>query len=341
MGISESLQRKYIDETLENKKILITGGAGFIGSSLAFYFQKHHPKAEVVVLDKFRSSETFLSGNFTSLGHFKNLIGFEGRVICADINDFCAMDAIFKEKFDFVFHQAAISDTTVLDQNLVMQTNHNAFLHLLNLTLKNNGKMIYASSAGTYGNSPAPNCIGEGEFPENVYGFSKLCMDRSVRAMLKEKEQEIVGLRYFNVYGDREFYKGKTASMILQLGLQALHSKKVRLFKHGEQRRDFVYIEDVIQANIKAIRGKSGIYNAGSGKARTFNDIVSCLKSHLGDFEVEYIDNPFSFYQNHTEAEISNAQENLDYKPDFSLEEGIGAYIPAIKEIYAREKRCL
>lgn len=341
MGISETLQKKYIEQTLEGKKILITGGAGFIGSSLAFYFQKHHPKADIVVLDKFRSTKTFSNDNFTSLGHFKNLIGFKGRILCVDINDFEAINEVFEEKFDFVFHQAAISDTTIVDQNLVMQTNHLAFLHLLKLTLKNNGKMIYASSAGTYGNSPAPNCVGDGEIPENIYGFSKLCMDQSVRAMLKEGNQNIVGLRYFNVYGDREFYKGKTASMILQLGLQALHSKKVRLFKYGEQKRDFVYIEDVIQSNVKAMEGRAGIYNVGSGESRTFNDIVNRLRFHLGDFEIEYIDNPFSFYQNYTEAEISISKEVLNYQPDFSLERGIDMYMPIIKEIYVREKRCL
>lgn len=337
----DGLQKKYTHQTLEGKKILITGGAGFIGSSLAFYFQKHHPLAEVFVLDKFRSHETLPSGNFASLGHFRNLIDFQGQVICADINDFDAINQVFEEKFDFVFHQAAISDTTATNQNFVMQTNHNAFLNLLNLTLQNGGKMIYASSAGTYGNSPAPNCVGRGEIPENIYGFSKLCMDQSVRAILQKNEEKgIVGLRYFNVYGDREFYKGKTASMVLQLGLQALHSKKIRLFKYGEQKRDFVYIEDVIQANVKAMEGKSGIYNVGSGVSRSFNDIANCLKSHLGDFEIEYIDNPFNFYQNHTEAEISLTKE-LGYQPEFSLEKGIDAYLPKIKEIYMREKECL
>ncbi len=333
----------FIADQLENKKILITGGAGFIGSSLAFYFQTYHPQAEVVVLDKFRSGETFPSGNLISLGHFKNLIGFRGRVICADINDAKKMNKIFEEKFDYVFHQAAISDTTVMNQEIVMQTNHDAFLHLLHLTLNGGGKMIYASSAGTYGNSPAPNCIGVGEIPENVYGFSKLCMDESVRGILAQNQDaHIVGLRYFNVYGEREFYKGKTASMILQLGLQAMHHKKVRLFKHGEQKRDFVYIQDVIQANVKAMEAqKSGVYNVGSGEARCFNDILKCLKTHLGEFDVEYIDNPYAFYQNHTEADISLSQKFLNYQPKFSLEEGISAYIQEIKEIYAREKKCL
>ena len=333
----------YINQSLEGKKILITGGAGFIGSALAFYFQEHHPKAQVTILDKFRSLETFENGNFTSLGHFKNLIGFKGRVICADINDYQAMKKLFEEKFDYVFHQAAISDTTVQDQEIVMRTNHDSFLYLLGLTLQGGGKMIYASSAGTYGNSEAPNCIGVGESPENVYGFSKLCMDESVRRILQEDPQSpIIGLRYFNVYGEREFYKGKTASMILQLGLQALHHKKVRLFKFGEQRRDFVYIQDVIQANVGAMEAeKGGIYNVGSGEARTFNDIVNNLKSHLGDFEIQYIDNPYTFYQNYTQADISLTQEFLAYQPNFSLEQGIASYIQEIKEIYLREQKCL
>ncbi|WP_305862798.1 ADP-glyceromanno-heptose 6-epimerase [Helicobacter cholecystus] len=335
---------RYIEDTLENKNILITGGAGFIGSALAFYFQNHHPKANVYVLDCFRNDETFPSGNFKSLGSFKNLIGFKGHVICENINNTQAMSKLFeKTRFDYVFHQAAISDTTVLNQEIVMQTNHDCFLHLLQLTREQNGVMIYASSAGTYGNSPAPNKIGEGEVPENVYGFSKLCMDESVRSILKnDPKTPIIGLRFFNVYGAREFYKGKTASMILQLSLQAMHHKKVRLFKYGEQKRDFVYIEDVIQANILAMKAqKSGVYNVGSGKARCFNDIVERIQYHLGEFEVEYIDNPYTFYQNYTEADISLSTQDLGYHPRFSLQEGIDDYMPEIRAIYAREKKCL
>lgn len=330
---------KYIYDDLAEKKILITGGAGFIGSNLAFYFQKHHPLAQVYVFDKFRNDETFPSGNPTTLGHFKNLIGFKDKVIVGDINNPSDLQKLTSYDFDIIFHQAAISDTTVLNQELVMKTNHESFLRLLDVATQSQAMVIYASSAGTYGNSPAPNSVGSGEVPENIYGYSKLCMDESVRRILASNPSyPIIGLRYFNVYGEREFYKGKTASMILQLGLQALKHKKVRLFKYGEQKRDFVYIKDVIQANIKAIESmQSGIYNVGSGEARSFNDIIACLKDGIGDFEVEYFDNPYAFFQTHTQADISSTKEHLSYMPRFNLEEGIKSYLKEIKAIFERE----
>ncbi|TLD96157.1 ADP-glyceromanno-heptose 6-epimerase [Helicobacter jaachi] len=331
---------KYIYDDLADKRILITGGAGFIGSNLAFYFQEFHPQAQVYIFDKFRDDTHFPSGNPTSLGHFKNLLGFKGEIITGDITNKGDLEALRAYDFDIIFHQAAISDTTVLNQELVLKTNHEAFLHLLEIAKDSRAIMIYASSAGTYGNSPAPNIVGGGEVPENVYGFSKLCMDESVRKILhNEPTRHIIGLRYFNVYGEREYYKGKTASMILQLGLQALRDKKVRLFKHGEQKRDFVYIKDVIQANVKAIESAhSGIYNVGSGEARSFNDIITCLKDGLGDFEVEYFDNPYSFFQTHTQADITSTQEHLSYSPHFSLEKGVSAYLNDIKHTFERIK---
>lgn len=150
----------------------------------------------------------------------------------------------------------------------------------------------------------------------------------------EDDDLHIIGLRYFNVYGDGEYFKGSTASMILQLALQIRKNKKVRLFEFGEQMRDFVYIKDVIQANIKAIESqKSGIYNVASSKARSFNDIVSILKTHFGDFEVEYIKNPYIFYQNFTQGDISESVKNLFYEPRYSLEDGIADYIYALKEL--------
>ncbi|WP_104721762.1 ADP-glyceromanno-heptose 6-epimerase [Helicobacter mesocricetorum] len=329
---------QYINNTLEGKHILITGGAGFIGSNLALYLQKYHPKAKVVVFDCFRNEEIFSNGNLKSLGHFKNLLGFNGEVIVGDINNKEDLKRLEENRFDYIFHQAAISDTTISDQEAVLRSNVNAFKDLLQLCLKMDSKMIYASSAGVYGNTPAPNSIGSGEIPENIYGFSKLMMDNLANKYLQDNPcLHIVGLRYFNVYGENEFYKGKTASMILQLGLQALKNKKVRLFKMGEQKRDFVYIEDVIQANIKAMEAKkSGVYNVGSGNARSYNDIVDSLKQNLGEFEVEYFDNPYAFFQTHTQASLTLTKEFLGYEPRFSLEVGIKKYIEQIQEIHLK-----
>ncbi|WP_104691033.1 ADP-glyceromanno-heptose 6-epimerase [Helicobacter heilmannii] len=318
----------YIPNTLENKTIVITGGAGFIGSNLAMYFQTHHPKARVIVIDKFREQ----TPPTTSLGHFKNLLNFNGEIITADITK--DLGVLKKLDFDYLFHQAAISDTTNTNQELVMKTNHQAFIKLLKIAIKKDARVIYASSAGVYGNTPAPNKVGFGQKPENIYGFSKLCMDKSALDFAHESFMPIVGLRYFNVYGPGEFYKHKTASMVLQLGLQALQYKEVKLFEFGEQKRDFVYIEDVIQACVKAMGAMtSGVYNVGYGKSHSYNDIVRLLQEHLGDFKVTYIKNPYDFFQEHTCADIVPTHADLDYAPSYDLAKGIKTYLPTIREL--------
>ena len=331
---------RYIEDELEEKSILITGGAGFIGSNLAFYFQKHHPKAKVVVLDSFRSQKRLSNGNLKSFGHFKNLIGFSGEVISGDINDAHILEMLDRNyRFDYIFHQAAISDTTAKEQDLMIRTNVNAFRDLLDLANKHGAAMIYASSAATYGSS---ECFKVGcEQPNNVYGFSKVMMDNLAKSAMATSSLPIVGLRYFNVYGAREYFKEKTASMVLQFGLQLLEGKRPRLFEGSDRiLRDFVYIEDVIQANIKAMHPKqSGIYNVGTGKARSFQDIVDILCAKLGiDVAYEYIPNPYlGSYQFYTQADISSTKDLLGYMPYFELEKGIEAYLPYIKEIYKTE----
>jgi len=324
---------RYTDIDFNTKTILITGGAGFIGSNLAFYFQKNYKDATVVVFDKFRTEEKFSNGNLKSFGHYKNLLGFEGIVISGDITNSEDLKRLESYNFDYIFHEAAISDTTVLDQKIMIDTNVNAFKTLLDMAVTMNATMIYASSAATYGDSDRFE-VGY-ESPNNVYGFSKLMMDNLAKKYYSKID--VVGLRYFNVYGEREFFKDKTASMILQFGLQLLQGDNAKLFKGSDKiLRDFIYIEDVIQANIKGCNAtKSGVYNVGTSKARSFQTIVDILKDEL-DIKRDnfYIDNPYiGQYQFFTEADIRTTEECLGYTPLFTLEEGIKAYIPEIKKI--------
>jgi len=323
-----------------NKTILITGGAGFIGSNLAFYFQENFPNSNIVVFDCFRSEDKFANGNLKSFGHYKNLIGFKGKVICGNINNQKDLNLLSDYTFDFIFHEAAISDTRVYDQNLVMETNINSFYHLLEIAKRGNSSLIYASSAATYGSLPSPQVEGS-ENPENPYGFSKLMMDQIAKDFsTQNSEMVIIGLRYFNVYGPREYYKKNTSSMIIQLGHQILNGNAPRLFEGSDQiLRDFIYIDDVIQANIQAcVNKKNGVYNVGTGIPRSFQDIADILQKELGtNYKTEYFANPYVGYQMHTQADMNSSKLNLDFKPKFSLELGIKAYIEEIKRLHGTE----
>lgn len=332
---------KYNDINFNKKTILITGGAGFIGSNIAFYFQNNYPECKIIVLDCFRNGETFSNGNLKSFGHFKNLLGFNGVVISGDINDKKLLKSLEKNyKFDYIFHQAAISDTTVSEQDLMIKTNVNAYEDLLKIAIKHKANIVYASSAATYGDS---NKFEVGyEQPNNAYGFSKVMMDNITYEYLKKDlDISIVGLKYFNVYGPKEFYKNKTASMIIQFGHQILKGLTPKLFEGSDKiLRDFIYIEDIIQANILATKSKkSGVYNVGTGKARSFEDIVNILQKELEiNNGKEYIPNPYiGQYQFFTQANIKTSEEFLGYKPNFEMEDGIKAYIPEIKRLFREE----
>jgi ADP-L-glycero-D-manno-heptose 6-epimerase len=323
-----------------SKTILITGGAGFIGSRLAHYFQEHYPLARIVVFDCFRSGKTFPHGNLVSFGHYKNLLGFTGEIICGSITRPEDLARLNDYRFDYVFHQAAISDTRVYDQEVVVRTNVNAFADILALAKKDRATVVYASSAATYGSLPSPQTIGK-EHPENPYGYSKYAMDQLAKHFAqKNPDTPVVGLRYFNVYGPGEFYKAKTASMVVQLGHQILSGKAPRLFEYSDKiLRDFVNIEDVIQANLLACQAeKSGVYNVGTGIPRSFQDIADILQQELGtDLGTEYFPNPYSGYQMHTQADISSTRQDLGYEPKITLETGIKNYLPEIKRLFSEE----
>jgi ADP-L-glycero-D-manno-heptose 6-epimerase len=330
----------YNNIDFNKKTILITGGAGFIGSNLAHYFQENFPNSRVIVFDCFRSEEIFPNGNLKSFGHYKNLIGYKGNIICGNINSQNDLSLISEYKFDYIFHQAAISDTRVYDQEIIMKTNVNSFYDLLSIAKKDQAVMVYASSAATYGNQPSPQTEGK-ESPENPYGYSKYIMDQIANQYSKvNPDLTIVGLRFFNVYGPREYYKANTSSMVIQLGHQILDGKSPRLFKGSNQIfRDFIYIDDVLQAIIKACNPKkNGTYNVGTGISRSFQDIADILQNELKtDLDIEYFLNPYDGYQTNTQANISSSKDILGFEPKVSLEQGIKAYIPEIKRLHETE----
>lgn len=294
-------------------KILITGGAGFIGSNLSLTLQKDN---SITVVDN------LLSGNT------KNLESFQGNLITDDITSMNLLKS-FKD-IDVIFHQAAITDTTVSDEKRMMEVNVGGFRRILDLALRKRVTLVYASSAGVYGNGKCPMREDQELSPQNVYARSKLLMDE-IAIKYKDKIR-IIGLRYFNVYGPREGYKKKAASMIYQLAQQMKASKNPRIFKYGEQSRDFIYVKDVVDATIRAMKAKeSGVVNVGTGVVTTFNRVIEILNEVLGtSYEPEYFDNPYSFYQDETRADINRAEELLDFKAKYSIEEGIKDYLKTV-----------
>ncbi|MFC1679280.1 NAD-dependent epimerase/dehydratase family protein, partial [Elusimicrobiota bacterium] len=234
---------------------------------------------------------------------------------------------------DTIFHQAAITDTTVMDQRRMLEVNVEGFRNLLSFATESGvRRFVYASSAGVYGVGSCPMKESGPCEPMNVYGFSKKVMDRVAADFLKEEPSlRLVGLRYFNVYGPREDHKGKVASMIWQLCRQMREGRQPRIFKYGEQFRDFIYVKDVVRANLKAAEAKSsGTWNVCTGETATFNRIIEVLNDVLGTrLAPEYFDNPYGFYQNETQGDPKTAREKLGFESEYSIEEGILDYLGA------------
>jgi ADP-L-glycero-D-manno-heptose 6-epimerase len=303
------------------KKYLVTGGAGFIGSNIALALESER-KAKVVVLDDFSS------------GNYKNLLGFGGDIIADSI---LSKDWFAKAgKVDAVFHQAAVVDTTETDQRKMMAANVDGFRNVLEYAAQYGVKrVVYASSAAVYGNSKCPMREDQEPTPENVYGFSKAIMDNVAREFADaHKDMTVVGLRYFNVYGPHEYYKGKMASMVFQLYGQLKAGRRPRIFKYGEQMRDFVYVKDLVRINLNALDAeKSCVCNAATGKPGNFNEVIEALNKALKtDLAPEYFDNPYGFYQNKTQADLRQAKTLLNYRPEWSLADGIADYVKILEK---------
>jgi ADP-L-glycero-D-manno-heptose 6-epimerase len=302
-----------------DSSILVTGGAGFIGSNLVLALQERRPHARLTVIDDFRS------------GDFKNLAGYRGDLVAQNLAMLDWRQQFGDEKFDAIFHLASITDTTLHDQFVQVHDNVESFRRLLNFARPNRTRIIYASSASTYGAASTASAETNGAAaPANVYAFSKAIMENIAnRVACESPDWIIVGLRYFNVYGPHEAHKDVPASMVYHLARQIKSGQRPRIFKHGEQQRDFVYVKDIVEGSIRALEAKqSGIYNLGSGRARSFNELVEVLNHTLGtSFKPEYIENPHSHYQNFTEADLANVRRSLGYEPKYSLETGVADYM--------------
>jgi ADP-L-glycero-D-manno-heptose 6-epimerase len=288
-------------------RAVVTGGTGFIGSNLASGLRELGWDVHITG----REGEQALE--FPCLGYdFSNI-------------DWQSLDGV-----DVLFHQAAISDTTITDEKAMYDVNCWKSLQLFERARRCGVKhIVYASSCATYGDVLAPFVESGPLRPLNVYGKSKLKLDEYAMKWGENTHSNIVGLRYSNVYGRNEGHKGKTACMVTQIGNCIRDGQKPRLFKWGEQKRDFVYIKDVIDYNLKAatFRGQQ-VFNAGSGMATSFNDVVAVFNEHFGvNIEPEYIDNPYKgAYQDHTLCEMTKAANILGVKSSWGLRDAIKDY---------------
>jgi len=311
--------------SFDGMRIAVTGAAGFIGSNLAKCLASNGHDVTAV--------DSFLASGFENLTDFTgDVLTLEHRLDIQSMRDIATRYGAF----DVIFHQAAItgviardgSATAGDDVHTFLRNNIEQFRQILDFAVDTKARVVWASSCSVYGRNPPPMREAQPYDPLNVYAFTKVQQERLARIYDKRLAHPIVGLRYSNVYGPGEAHKGKLASMVQQLAIQMRAGKRPRIFEHGQQRRDLVYIDDVVTANLQAMNSKvSGNYNAGAGQSWSFNDVVKELNRVLGTtLEPDYFKNPYSFTQDWTETDLTEAKKNLGYEPRFDLARGVDAY---------------
>jgi len=261
---------------MEQIKCLVTGGTGFVGYNLT----KELLRQNYQVLITGRQTENYESVKDIVIGY-----------------DLFELDWNKIGNIDVLFHQAALVDTTILDHEKMLRINLEASKILFEKAIKHGCKnIVYASSTATYGNEPAPyreNITKQN--PLNPYAESKKLLDEfAMNFAKKNPEVKIIGLRYCNIYGPHDKHKGKMRCYLSQMAEQMLN-KNPKLFANGGQKRDYIYVKDVVRANILASKSKeSCVVNCGSGKATSFNQLVSILNKIIDTKRTpEYMENPF------------------------------------------------
>ncbi len=320
---------------------IVTGAAGFIGSNLVKALNERGEK-NIIAVDNLKSAEKFRNLVDCDIADFLDKEDFRKKI----------HEGYFDGLIVAILHQGACSDTMATDGRYVMDNNYQYSLELLHYCQEEEIPFLYASSASVYGGGRDFRESRECEAPLNVYAYSKFLFDQIMRRRHKLTAQ-VVGLRYFNVYGPREQHKGRMASVAYHFFNQYRAEGKVRLFEgsdgfeNGCQLRDFVSIEDVVRVNLHFLDHPeiSGIYNLGTGQAQSFNDVAVATINSLRRFEgksaltlselqaqglIEYMPFPDALkgkYQSYTQADIGALRRSGYAVPFFTVEEGVGRYV--------------
>jgi ADP-L-glycero-D-manno-heptose 6-epimerase len=321
---------------------IITGAAGFIGSNLVKELNLRGEN-DIIAVDNLKNADKFKNLADCEIADYVDKQVFLEKL----------QDGFFDGLVRTVLHQGACSDTMETDGRYMMDNNYQYTLELLNYCQNEEIPLLYASSASVYGGSKVFKEDRECEAPLNVYAYSKFLFDQIVRRRWQKRSAQVVGLRYFNVYGSREAHKGRMASVAYHFFNQYRDEGRVKLFEgsdgyaNGGQLRDFVSIEDVVKVNMYFLDNpqKSGIFNLGTGQAQSFNDVAVATINTLRKAEskpvmslaemqqqglISYIPFPETLrgkYQSYTQADIS-ALRNSGYSESFlSVEQGVARYV--------------
>ena len=312
--------------------IVVTGSNGFIGSNLIKGLNEIGYK-DIIAVDDQDDPE------------------LKDNIAHCDIEDFLNIDEFINlirnneidgTKIRAIFHQGACSNTMEWDADFLYNNNLLYSKGLLNFSQKTKTPLIYASSASVYGAGKIFEESIENEDPINLYAYSKFKFDQLVRQELIKSETQIVGLRYFNVYGPQEQHKGAMASVAFHLHNQLKDNEEIKLFEgsdgydDGEQRRDFIYVEDVVKVNLWFLENQkvSGIFNVGTGKSQTFNEVAHSVINWNKRGKINYVPFPEKLkgaYQSYTQANISKLRK-AGYKNEFlNVQEGVKKYLDRLE----------